>query len=292
MQEAIEHSQLAVQDHPAGRVDLSPNSSYASDYRRRAFARGDVSELFHANSKFDERFLTRSSTASLPAGLSAVEHDYHAREAVPLPRAEPVDSDLGELLESRRSRREYGDRGVTERELGTILGHAAGTTATCRTNGPTETFRSYPSAGGLFPVEIYPVVRDSPELRPGLYYYSARNHALRILDVDADAVEAFEAAFVDASYSRNIVSAAAVTFVLTGSFPRIKAKYGPVGYRFALFEAGHLAQNLLLLAEGLGMGGVPVGSFLDNRLDELLGLDGVNESALYPIAIGHPPNDE
>ncbi|MGI8420822.1 MAG: nitroreductase family protein [Gaiellaceae bacterium] len=60
------------------------------------------------------------------------------------------------------------------------------------------------------------------------------------------------------------------------------------GYRFALLEAGHLAQNLLLTGTALELACIPLGGFFDRRMDDLLDLDGVNESMLYAVAVGRP----
>ena len=75
-------------------------------------------------------------------------------------------------------------------------------------------------------------------------------------------------------------------FVVSAMFWRTRFKYGLRGYRFALLECGHLAQNLLLAATALDLAAVPLGGFYDRRVDQLLGLDGVNESALYMVAAG------
>ena len=73
-------------------------------------------------------------------------------------------------------------------------------------------------------------------------------------------------------------------------FGRTRFKYGLRGYRFALLEAGHVAQNLLLAATALGLAAVPLGAFFDRRADVFLRLDGVNESTLYTIAVGSGPS--
>jgi SagB-type dehydrogenase family enzyme len=72
-------------------------------------------------------------------------------------------------------------------------------------------------------------------------------------------------------------------------FWRTRFKYGLRGYRFALLEAGHLMQNVLLAAAALDLAAVPVGGFFDSRLERLLSIDGVNESALYCASIGIAP---
>ena len=71
---------------------------------------------------------------------------------------------------------------------------------------------------------------------------------------------------------------------------RIKFKYGERGYRFLLLEAGHIAQNLLLAAEADGMGGVAIGGFLDDPLNDLLDLDGVEEAVVYMVLAGQKQN--
>ena len=69
-------------------------------------------------------------------------------------------------------------------------------------------------------------------------------------------------------------------------FWRTRFKYGLRGYRFALLEAGHAAQNLLLAATALRVPALPLGGFFDARVEALLGIDGVDESVLYGIALG------
>lgn len=303
MDELAERLALASQEHPAGRVDLTGGTSYVDDHRTRGFSDGDVSDLFHENTKFDRQYLARSAAteSDLHDGVSAVEHDYHGRESVALPEPERVDCALRTALNQRRSCRSFADRGVSRQTVGTVLGRALAPSRKVDDGGVPETFRPYPSAGGLYPVELYLVVSEGTDLPAGTYYYSVRDHALRVLrtgeedrddggsgDQDGPVADCF----MDEPFARGVVADAPATVVLTGALSRIKAKYGPVGYRFALLEAGHVAQNVLLALAALGLGGVPLGSFLDDELDRFLGIDGVNEAALYPIAFGHPQDDD
>ena len=78
---------------------------------------------------------------------------------------------------------------------------------------------------------------------------------------------------------------AAVVFI-GAVFWRTRFKYGQRGYRFALLEAGHVMQNLLLAATALEIPALPLGGFYDDRVDALLGLNGVDESALYGVVLG------
>ena len=77
------------------------------------------------------------------------------------------------------------------------------------------------------------------------------------------------------------VTQASACILLVGVLPRIKFKYGERGYRFALLEAGHISQNILLAAESESIGAFSIGGFLDDKLNDMLRLDGVEESGYF-----------
>lgn len=293
MDDLAKQLSLTSQEHPAGRVDLTSTTSYLNEHRRRGFSDSDISDLFHENTKFDRQYLARSATTEddLYERFSVVEHDYHRHNSIALPDPEPIECDLATVLDRRRSRRSFANQGISCQTVGTLLGHTVSPSDKADAGNFPETFRPYPSAGGLYPIEVYLVVREGTDISPGTYYYSPRDHALRVL-TSGRPETTFTNCFMHEPFARGIVADAPVTVVLTGSLSRIKSKYGPVGYRFALFEAGHLAQNLLLVLSSLGLSGVPLGSFLDDELDQFLGIDGMNEAALYPIALGYPRDDD
>jgi SagB-type dehydrogenase family enzyme len=295
MNNPVDHPRLSTQSHPVGRKELTANTSFLESNYRRAFTSSDISEIFHENTKFNKVYNYRSmkTVEQLPRTVSVIKQDYSGHDTVSLPEAEPLSCDLDNVLSRRRSVRKFSDMGVSKRDLGSLLGHSVRPTETKQQNGITETFRPYPSAGGLFPIDLYPVITNGVNVDEGIYHYSPRDHALCLLKSDTTASDSsgFRGTFLDADFARGVVSDAAITIVLTGNFSRIKVKYGPVGYRFALIEAGHIAQNLHLVAEALGLGSVPLGGFIDQELDDFIGVDGVNESTVYALAIGHP-NDE
>src|SRR5205814_8594525 len=119
---------------------------------------------------------------------------------------------------------------------------------------------------------------------PGLYHYGPLDHLLEQLrDGEQDGL-------ADALVFRDLLDGCAVVLVVTAMFWRTRFKYGLRGYRFALIEAGHLAQNVLLAATALRLPAVPVGGFYDRRLDDFLAVDGVDESSLYSVFVGgHGP---
>jgi len=141
--------------------------------------------------------------------------------------------------------------------------------------------RHVPSGGALYPLELYPLVLDAAGVDAGLYHYDPYAHRLERLDEGAG-----EGVLAEVLIDPPLASRAAVAVLVTGVFWRTRFKYGQRGYRFALLEAGHVAQTLLLAAAGLGVPGLPVGGFYDRRADELLGIDGVNESTLYVLLLG------
>ena len=107
--------------------------------------------------------------------------------------------------------------------------------------------RAAPSAGGLYPAELYVVVRDSsdlfPDLVPGLYGYHPLQHALVPLWEDAGAHQAL----VQACYGNAQVAAAPVVLVVSGVFERSRWRYQQRAYRRILLDSGHLIANALLV---------------------------------------------
>lgn len=141
--------------------------------------------------------------------------------------------------------------------------------------------RTYPSGGGLYPLETYVAVRRVQNLAPGLYHYNVRRHSLETLGGEEVAEQVFShLTQEDAAKSCHL------TVLITAVFMRSQYKYGERAYRFVLLEAGHLMQNLCLLAPGLGLGMTPVGGFYDDSLHDLLGVNGVDEAVVYTATAG------
>lgn len=174
-----------------------------------------------------------------------------------------------EILASRRSVREFTDEPLTDTQISQLLWATQGVT------GPAG-LRAAPSAGALYPLEVY-VVRSS-----GLYHFEPTRHELTKC-YDKDPRQAIHGA---ALAQESLIEAPAV-FVITALYARTRGKYGDRAKRYVQMEAGHAAQNLLLQAVALDLGGVPIGAFDDDRLSEILGLPH-NEAPLYLIPIGHP----
>lgn len=294
--EALENVRnLQIQEHETRGVDLWPAESYFEQLRRREFEPGDVAEIFHENTKGDPLHDRRQSGSvqkltedGMNHVLANVEQDYRGSELVSLPENPDVEGNVFDALGERRSVRHYADEPLSLRTLSALLLYGCGVSASVTDEaGNEKAFRTHPSAGGLYPVELYPVVLNVEDVESGLYYYSVSKHGLRRLRTNDDTfADEFEDALITGDQLN--LGDAPVVFVMTGSFWRSKAKYGPRGYRYVLQESGHVAQNLLLVAEALGLGGVPAAAFDDREMNALLDVDGVNEAVVYAVGVGHP----
>ncbi len=175
-----------------------------------------------------------------------------------------------EALARRRSVREFTRQALTERELSQLLWAAQGITH-------PEGLRTAPSAGALHPLEVYMATAS------GFYHYEPKGHRLiRLSDGD------LRAAVRRAALDHEAITQAPVVFVIAAVYERTSRKYGPARtLRYVHMEAGHAAQNLLLEAVALGLGGVPIGAFDDDALHNVIALQ-PDCHPLYLLPVGHP----
>ena len=234
-----------------------------------------VSEMFHENSKIIEaapRFaVSAESIAVAPDGFKRYLHA--ARVTLPKPQTSGKVPLIDAVLR-RRSCRHYSGTPIGLGDLSDLLFLTAGTQ-----DGDRR--RCHPSAGGLYPLEFYVASSRVNDLKAGLYHYAPRAHEL-VLCREGDQIEAVG----DATFVAEALMGAAAVVLITAVFGRSKIKYGERAYRFALIEAGHAAQNLCLASTALGFGSCPVGGFIDDKLSDILNVDGVEEAPLYATIVG------
>ena len=187
----------------------------------------------------------------------------------PPPQRGPLS--LEQAFRRRRSLREFSDQPLSLEPISALLWAAQGLT-------DSRGHRAAPSAGALYPLEIYAVQAD------GVFHYDPRSHGLKRLRAD-DARRALCAAALD----QEMILQAPLTVVIAAVYARIEVKYGRErGPRYVHMEVGHAAQNVLLQAAALGLGAVVVGAFDDDRVAAVLGLP-ADHAPLYLIPIGHSP---
>ena len=191
-----------------------------------------------------------------------------AQRALPAPA---TDGGLGlnDALANRRSVRGFTGETLTAEEISQLLWAAQGITADW--GG-----RTAPSAGALYPIEVYVADRDGV-----LHYVPDGHRTQRVTDAD------LRAALAEAAGGQEAVGAAPSVFVIAAVPGRTEAKYGDRADRYVALEAGHVCQNLLLEATALGLGAVPVGAFSDEAVRSALGLPG-DVTPLYLVPVGHP----
>lgn len=182
-------------------------------------------------------------------------------ETVDLPRPSLTGgTSLEQLLAERRSIRDYPDRALPLAELGQLLWAAQGITH-------PQGLRTAPSAGALYPLELYVVAGDVEGLAPGIYHYRPDRHQL-VKTGDEDR----RAALARAALSQDWVRDAPVVIVFAAVYARTMWKYDKRGRRYVHMETGHAAQNLFLQAGALDLATVVVGAFDDDAVARLLQL--------------------
>jgi SagB-type dehydrogenase family enzyme len=205
-----------------------------------------------------------------------------AGERISLPSA-PSGSSLLELIGKRRSCRSFSDKPLRLDDIASILAGAYGITgAIWVEEGVEANGRAVPSAGALYPLELYVAARNIESLAEGMYHYHLLDHALEPLPRRID-WGVLAAGFIAAPF----LDTAGGIVLVTAVFDRTLHKYGARGYRFVLLEAGHLAQNICLIAGDRGLASVCLGGFIDGTINAQLELDAPAEATIYCVALGH-----
>lgn len=208
---------------------------------------------------------------------------YEGYPAHPLPPAPKLEAAFSEVVLGRQTARDIGPCRLTDEQLAALLFYSVGETRDETASGFPRPFRVTPSGGAMYPLELYIHANRAERLESGVHHYHPGRHVLRRL-IEGDQTRRLSAGFVQ----HTLPLECGVLVFITGVFERSTFKYGERGYRFTLLEAGHVAQNLVLTASALGLRAVTVGGFFDRDVDELLGLDGLEQSTLYVVAIGAP----
>ena len=180
---------------------------------------------------------------------------------------------LEDVILGRRSERNFSSENITLVELSMLLWAGSGITN-------EQGFRSAPSAGATYPIDIYVVPNRVMGVSCGIYRYLPKSHEIVLVREGGLSWELY-----NASYGQSHIRNAAALLVFVSTPERTTSKYGTVGKDYVLIEAGHIAQNILLEGESLEVKTVPVGGFDRKEVLSSIGIDGEKE-AVYIIAIG------
>lgn len=191
---------------------------------------------------------------------------------LPKPRADGGLS-VERALQQRRTVRDFGHAALALRQVGQLLWSAQGIT-----HG--DGLRTAPSAGALYPLNLYLVAGNVTGLAPGIYGYEPELHRLSRVSAGDRRAELARAALEQAWIAR-----ASAILVFGAIESRTTRKYGSRGIGYVYIEVGHAAQNVCLQAEALGLGAAAVGAFDDGLVAGLLGI-GRQERPLYLMPVG------
>jgi len=175
---------------------------------------------------------------------------------------------LGDALAARRSVRSFKADALSAGQIAQLCWAAQGVSQ------ERMGLRTAPSAGALYPLELYLVTAE------GVDHYEPPSNALS-RHLAGDVRGGFQAA----ALGQRFMGDAPTTFALCGVVSRMAVKYGPRAERYVWMEAGHAGQNILLQAVALHLGAVPVGAFDDDRVAEVLQLP-TGCAPLYLIPVG------
>jgi len=235
-----------------------------------------LGERFHRETRLTPEGALADRSLKRPARPDELK-SYPGASRVQLLKPQHKGLSLEEAMVKRLSVRDYSESPITIAQLSQLLFSAQGVTGRA---GPYAR-RTAPSAGALYPFEVYVVATRVEGLPNGIYHYAPRDHALELVKAGD-----FGEKIMAAGLSQGSLGDAAAVIVLTAVFDRTRSKYGERGFRYAYMEAGHIAQNLCLEVASLGLGSVTVGAFFDDEVDKLIGIDGVKEATIYLHPVG------
>ena len=242
-----------------------------------------VWELLHENSKtsrFDRPPSDEAVTARMAGMYESLSYELYPSVELPGQLA-PLRLSLAEAITGRVTARSMQPCTLSLPTLNALLYYAYGVTRDNRGTAFPRPFRTVPSGGALYPLEIFFHSAHVAGLPAGLYHYNPSANNLQCLHARDD-TERLAQALVHGHVAHD----AALLVFITALFERNTFKYGERGYRFTLLEAGHVAQNINLVATALGLGCMNIGGYFDRDVDTILGLDGLTHSTIYMIALG------
>ena len=195
---------------------------------------------------------------------------------LPLPKLEGKMS-VEEALARRRSRRIFKDYSLTIEQVSQLLWSAQGITEEKRG------FKTAPSAGAFYPLDIYLVVGEDKveNLKAGVYHYNSHLHSLTIILEEDQRRE-----LARACSRRKSIEDAPVSLIITAEFSRTTNHYGKGGIYYVYMEAGHVGQNVYLQVESLGLGTVVLAAFHKEDVSQALNLPD-QHIPLYVMPVGH-----
>jgi SagB-type dehydrogenase family enzyme len=182
---------------------------------------------------------------------------------------------IDQAIEKRRSERDFTGKPISLLDLSRLLYYANGIT------DRRQQLRAAPSAGALYPIELYLAINSIEGLNRGIYHYSPQDHCLTLIR-EGD----FRHLMMEHALRQEMLAQASVVFALSAISRRSEWRYRERTHRYIFMEAGHIAQNIYLVASSLGLGSCAVGAFDDDGFNKIIGVDGKSETVIYLMVVG------
>ncbi len=238
-----------------------------------------ISQEFHERTKIQQTVHTPPSALWPDAWKKVIFKAYPRLPLIQLPKPHlNPNFSLKQCLYLRQSVRKFSKKLITKQDISNLLFFSSGIKGNNYIIGGE---RFYPSAGARYPLEVYPIILKSKDLETGIYHYHLKSHSLEKLLIKDDVRER-----VVNNFGSPWMHDSQAIIVLSGAFYRTEVKYGQRGYRHVLTEAGHVCQNMYLLCSALGLGCCNGGGFVDNALNKLIDIDGIEESVVSVMFVG------
>lgn len=236
-----------------------------------------ASDKFHDAT--NNKTLSSGGTKAIPQSWIKIHFKTYPRLDKIRVLIKPEIRHLSDVIKKRKSIRSFSGQEISQNQIFHLLLNSCGLIEEKKDINNSR--RSYPSAGARYPLEVYPIILNCKGLKKGLYHYNVKENSLELL-----LEENLNKWLIEITGGEKWIGNAAVVFIITGVLDRTRIKYGDRGYRYALIEAGHIGQNMCLLATELGLGSCPLGGFIDYKVNTLLDINLQKEVTLYLVAIG------
>jgi SagB-type dehydrogenase family enzyme len=250
----------------------------------------DVSETFHlcSNNQATNRRYLSGHKVHYDAHVTALYQEQFAVQQQAEDIKLPLNLGVGRLAKglegailNRRSSRAFGSASLELDEISKILFLA------CGVNNDGSPRRNTPNSGGLGSVELFLIVQNIKGLSPGIYFYDSVRHSL------IKKREGFYQTWLSKEvFYQHEFSLSAAVICLAVDIRRLKAKYGIRGYRLGLLDAGHVSQNINLVACALDLAVCSSAGFIDNELNDAFELDGVGKAVVLTVMIAKQSDEK
>jgi SagB-type dehydrogenase family enzyme len=238
---------------------------------------------FHKNSS---RSIFQLFDSNFERKIDSPYKEYPQSETIRLTDSKEIPGELSNAILSRRSCRDFKGDELGFDDISTLLQIGFGKQGSYLMENQESFQRPAPSAGGLYPIEIYLITLRIESIPNGIYHYCIEPSMLEQIRQVQIPDSLLATIFMNQYY----IAGASAIIVATSSFNRTMWKYGDRGYRYILLEVGHIFQNLNLICTALDLGSLNMGGFFDEDLSRLLNIDINNEAPLYAMAVGHKFN--